>query len=79
MLRQRPSWLPLLQFMIQTRGARRAARRSHRQAEQRDRNGLHSCRHDAEVLRYEFDVLALEGEDLRGLSLHLRKTSSPGA
>jgi bifunctional non-homologous end joining protein LigD len=40
-----------------------------------DFNGLHSRRHDDEVQLYAFDVLALEGEDLRKLPLHLRKTN----
>jgi bifunctional non-homologous end joining protein LigD len=30
-------------------------------------------RHDAEVQLYAFDVLALDGDDLRQLPLHLRK------
>jgi bifunctional non-homologous end joining protein LigD len=40
-----------------------------------DFNGLHSRRHDDEVQLYAFDVLALEGEDLRKLPLTLRKTN----
>ncbi len=40
-----------------------------------DFNGLHSGRHDAEVQLYAFDILALEGEDLRKLPLHLRKNN----
>jgi hypothetical protein len=40
-----------------------------------DFNGLHSRRHDDEVQFYAFDVLALEGEDLRALPLHMRKTN----
>ena len=40
-----------------------------------DFNGLHSRRHDEEVQLYAFDILALEGEDLRKLPLHLRKTN----
>src|ERR1700694_4400952 len=40
-----------------------------------DFNGLHSRRHDDEVQLYAFDILALEGEDLRNLPLHLRKTN----
>jgi bifunctional non-homologous end joining protein LigD len=43
-----------------------------------DFNGLHSRRHDDEVQLYAFDVLALEGEDLRKLPLHLRKTNLAG-
>jgi ATP-dependent DNA ligase len=38
-----------------------------------DFNGLHGRRHDGEVQLYAFDVLALDGEDLRKLPLHLRK------
>src|SRR6476661_6020997 len=40
-----------------------------------DFNGLHSRLHDDEVQLYAFDILALEGEDLRALPLHLRKTN----
>jgi bifunctional non-homologous end joining protein LigD len=40
-----------------------------------DFNGLHSRRHDDEVQLYAFDVLALDGEDLRKLPLHLRKNN----
>ncbi len=40
-----------------------------------DFNGLHSRKHDDEVQLYAFDVLALEGEDLRKLPLHLRKNN----
>jgi bifunctional non-homologous end joining protein LigD len=36
--------------------------------------GLHSRRHDDEVKLYAFDVLALDGDDLRKMPLHLRKT-----
>jgi len=39
-----------------------------------DFNGLHSRRHDDEVQLYAFDVLALDGEDLRGLPLSTRKS-----
>jgi bifunctional non-homologous end joining protein LigD len=39
-----------------------------------DFNGLHSRRHDDEVILYAFDILALDDEDLRKLPLHLRKT-----
>jgi bifunctional non-homologous end joining protein LigD len=39
-----------------------------------DFNGLHSRRHDDEVQLYAFDILALDGEDLRKLPLALRKT-----
>jgi ATP-dependent DNA ligase len=34
-----------------------------------------SRKHDDEVQLYAFDVLALEGDDLRKLPLHLRKTN----
>jgi bifunctional non-homologous end joining protein LigD len=40
-----------------------------------DFNGLHSRRHNDEVQLYAFDILALEGEDLRKLPLHLRKNN----
>jgi bifunctional non-homologous end joining protein LigD len=40
-----------------------------------DFNGLHSRQHDDEVMLYAFDVLALDGDDLRKLPLHLRKTN----
>jgi len=40
-----------------------------------DFNALHSRRHDNEVQLYAFDVFALGGEDLRQLSLSLRKTN----
>jgi ATP-dependent DNA ligase len=40
-----------------------------------DFNGLHSRRHDDEVQLYAFDILALDGEDLRNLPLHLRKNN----
>jgi bifunctional non-homologous end joining protein LigD len=40
-----------------------------------DFNGLHSRKHNDEVRFYAFDVLALEGEDLRPLPLHLRKAN----
>jgi ATP-dependent DNA ligase len=40
-----------------------------------DFNGLHSRRHNDEVQLYAFDILALEGDDLRKLPLHLRKTN----
>jgi hypothetical protein len=39
-----------------------------------DFNALHSRQHDEEVQLYAFDILALDGEDLRGLPLSLRKT-----
>jgi ATP-dependent DNA ligase len=40
-----------------------------------DFNGLHSRRHDEEVQLYAFDILALDGEDLRDLPLSMRKTN----
>ena len=40
-----------------------------------DFNALHSRRHDDEVQLYAFDIPALDGEDLRGLSLSMRKTN----
>jgi ATP-dependent DNA ligase len=38
-----------------------------------DFDGLHSRQHDDEVQLYAFDLLAMDGEDLRKLPLHLRK------
>jgi ATP-dependent DNA ligase len=38
-----------------------------------DFNALHSRKHDHEVQLYAFDILALGGDDLRSLPLHLRK------
>jgi len=40
-----------------------------------DFNTLQSRRHDAEVQLYAFDILTLEGDDLRSLPLHLRKNN----
>ena len=40
-----------------------------------DFNGQHSRKHDNEVQFYAFDVLSLDGEDLRPLPLYLRKTN----
>src|SRR3954451_7543895 len=40
-----------------------------------DFNGLHSRHHDDEVQLYAFDILALDGEDLRKLPLSMRKTN----
>ena len=40
-----------------------------------DFNALHSRRHDEEVQLHAFDCLALDGEDLRGLPLSMRKTN----
>jgi bifunctional non-homologous end joining protein LigD len=38
-----------------------------------DFNGLHSRRHNDQIKLYAFDIMALEGDDLRSLPLHLRK------
>ena len=40
-----------------------------------DFNALHSRKHDEEVQLYAFDILTLDGEDLRALPLSLRKTN----
>jgi bifunctional non-homologous end joining protein LigD len=40
-----------------------------------DFNALHSRKQDNEVQLYAFDILALDGEDLRALPLSLRKTN----
>jgi bifunctional non-homologous end joining protein LigD len=40
-----------------------------------DLNALHSRQHDDEVQLYAFDILTLDGEDLRPLPLSLRKTN----
>ena len=40
-----------------------------------DFDGLHSRQHDDEVQLYAFDILAMDGEDLRKLPLHLRKNN----
>jgi bifunctional non-homologous end joining protein LigD len=40
-----------------------------------DFNALHSGKHDEEVQLYAFDVMALDGEDLRYLPLSMRKTN----
>ena len=40
-----------------------------------DFNALHSRRHDEQVQLYAFDILALDGEDLRTLPLSMRKTN----
>jgi bifunctional non-homologous end joining protein LigD len=40
-----------------------------------DFNALHSHKHDGEVQLYAFDILALDGDDLRDLPLSLRKTN----
>jgi ATP-dependent DNA ligase len=40
-----------------------------------DFNALHSRWHDEDVQLYAFDILALDGEDLRSLPLSMRKTN----
>jgi ATP-dependent DNA ligase len=40
-----------------------------------DFNDLHSRKHDHEVQLYAFDILALGGDDLRSLPLHMRKNN----
>jgi bifunctional non-homologous end joining protein LigD len=40
-----------------------------------DFDALHSRKHDDEVQLYAFDILALDGDDLRALPLSLRKTN----
>ena len=40
-----------------------------------DADGLHSRQHDEEVQFYAFDMLVADGEDIRKLPLHLRKTN----
>jgi hypothetical protein len=40
-----------------------------------DFDGLHSRLHDAEVQLYAFDILALDGDDLRNLPLGMRKAN----
>jgi bifunctional non-homologous end joining protein LigD len=40
-----------------------------------DFEALHSRKHDGEVQLYAFDLLALEGDDLRALPLSMRKTN----
>jgi ATP-dependent DNA ligase len=40
-----------------------------------DFNALHSGKHNDEVQLYAFDILALDGDDLRALPLSLRKTN----
>jgi bifunctional non-homologous end joining protein LigD len=40
-----------------------------------DFDALHSRRHDDEVQLYAFDILALDGDDLRRLPLSMRKTN----
>jgi hypothetical protein len=41
-----------------------------------DFNALHSGKHNEEVRLCAFDVLAVDGDDLRDLPLSLRKTNS---
>jgi ATP-dependent DNA ligase len=40
-----------------------------------DFDALHSRKHDEEVQFYAFDIMALDGDDLRGLPLSMRKTN----
>jgi bifunctional non-homologous end joining protein LigD len=40
-----------------------------------DFNALRSRKHDEEVQLYAFDIMALDGEDLRSIPLSLRKTN----
>jgi bifunctional non-homologous end joining protein LigD len=40
-----------------------------------DFNALHARKHDHEVQLYAFDILAMAGDDLRSLPLHMRKTN----
>ena len=40
-----------------------------------DFNALHSRKHNHKVQLYAFDILALDGDDLRGLPLSLRKAN----
>jgi ATP-dependent DNA ligase len=40
-----------------------------------DFNGLHSRHFEEEVQLYAFDILALDGDDLRNLPLSMRKTN----
>ena len=40
-----------------------------------DFNALHSRQRDEDVQLYAFDILVLDGEDLRGLPLSMRKTN----
>jgi bifunctional non-homologous end joining protein LigD len=43
-----------------------------------DFNALHSRKHDHKVQLYAFDILALDGDDLRRLPLSMRKTNLAG-
>jgi bifunctional non-homologous end joining protein LigD len=40
-----------------------------------DFDALHSRKHEDQVQLYAFDILALDGDDLRGLPLSMRKTN----
>jgi bifunctional non-homologous end joining protein LigD len=40
-----------------------------------DFNALHSRKYDEDVRLYAFDILALDGDDLRKLPLHMRKNN----
>ena len=40
-----------------------------------DFNTLHSCKRHHEVQLYAFDIMALDGEDLRALPLSIRKAN----
>lgn len=40
-----------------------------------DFDGLHPRKHDDEVQVYAFDILAMEGDDLRKLPLSMRKAN----
>jgi bifunctional non-homologous end joining protein LigD len=40
-----------------------------------DFDGLYGGKHNDEIQLYAFDILALDGDDLRKLPLHLRKTN----
>ena len=40
-----------------------------------DFNALHARKHDHEVQLYAFDILAMGGDDLRSLPLHMCKTN----
>lgn len=40
-----------------------------------DLNALHSRKHEHDLQLYAFDVLAMGGDDLRQMPLHLRKTN----
>jgi hypothetical protein len=42
-------------------------------ARKADFEALHSRKHEDEVQLYAFDILALDGDDLRGLPLSMRK------